>query len=40
MLLEAGQYIKFKSITQDEYDKTLKAVEDGSYQYVVYDKEV
>ena len=40
VLLEAGQYIKFKSITQDEYDKTLKAVEDGSYQYVVYDKEV
>ena len=40
VLLEAGQYIKFKSVTPEEYDAILKAVEDGSYRYVVYDKEV
>ena len=40
MLLEAGQYIKFRSISQKEFDETAKAVEDGSYKYVTYDKEV
>lgn len=40
VLLEAGQYIKFRSITQKEFDATVKAVEDGSYKYVTYDKEV
>ena len=40
VLLEAGQYIKFSSISQKEFDETAKAVEDGSYKYVTYDKEV
>lgn len=40
VLLEAGQYIKFRSISQKEFDETAKAVEDGSYKYVTYDKEV
>ena len=40
VLLEAGQYIKFRAISQKEFDETAKAVEDGSYKYVTYDKEV
>ena len=40
VLLEAGQYIKFRSISQKEFDETAKAVEAGSYKYVTYDKEV
>ena len=40
VLLEAGQYIKFRSISQKEFDEAAKAVEDGSYKYVTYDKEV
>ncbi len=40
VLLEAGQYIKFRSITAEEYRKIEKQVADGTYQYVVYDKEV
>lgn len=40
VLLEAGQYIKFRSISQKEFDETAKTVEDGSYKYVTYDKEV
>lgn len=40
VLLEAGQYIKFRSISQKEFDETAKAEEDGSYKYVTYDKEV
>lgn len=40
VLLEAGQYIRFKSITQEEYDRIVKEVADGTYQYVVSDKEV
>ena len=40
VLLEAGQYIKFRSISQKEFDETAKAVEDGPYKYVTYDKEV
>ncbi len=40
ILLEAGQYIKFRSVTQTEYDQIEKQVADGSYKYVVYDKEV
>lgn len=39
ILLEAGQYIKFKSVTQEEYDKITAGVADGTYQYVLYDKE-
>ena len=40
VLLEAGQYIIFRSISHKEFDETAKAVEDGSYKYVTYDKEV
>jgi len=40
VLLEAGQYIKFKSITQEEYDRIAKEVAENTYEYVVYDKEV
>ena len=40
VLLEAGQYIKFRSIDAAEYAKIEKEVADGTYQYVVYDKEV
>ena len=38
--LEAGQYIKFAAVTEEEYKKIEKEVEDGTYKYVVYDKEV
>ena len=40
VLLEAGQYIKFAAVTEEEYKKSEKEVEDGTYKYVVYDKEV
>lgn len=40
VLLEAGQYIKFRSVNEDEYKKIEKQVEDGTYSYVIYDKEV
>lgn len=39
VLLEAGQYIKFRSVTEEEYGKIEKQVNDGTYQYVVYEKE-
>ncbi len=39
VLLEAGQYIKFCSVTEEEYRRIEKEVEDGTYKYVVYDKE-
>lgn len=39
VLLEAGQYIKFRSVTKEEYDRIEKEVADGTYQYVIYDKE-
>lgn len=40
VLLEAGQYIKFRSVTEEEYKTIENQVADGTYQYVVYDKEV
>lgn len=40
VLLEAGQYIRFKSVTQEEYAQIEKEVADGTYRYVVSDKEV
>ena len=40
VLLEAGQYIKFAAVTEEEYKMIEKEVEDGTYKYVVYDKEV
>ncbi len=39
VLLEAGQYIRFRSVSQEEYERIEKEVADGTYQYVVYDKE-
>lgn len=40
VLLEAGQYIRFKAISQEEYDRLEKEVANNTYQYVIYDKEV
>lgn len=40
ILLEAGQYIKFKAVTEDEYNRISKEAADNTYQYVVYDREV
>lgn len=40
VLLEAGQYIKFRSVTEEEYREIERQVADNTYQYVVYDKEV
>lgn len=39
VLLEAGQYIKFCSVTEEEYREIEKQVENGTYQYVIYHKE-
>lgn len=40
ILLEAGQYIRFKSVSEEEYIAIEKQVADNTYQYVTYDKEV
>lgn len=40
VLLEAGQYIRFRSVTEEEYQKIEQQVADGTYCYVTYDKEV
>lgn len=40
VLLEAGQYIKFRSVTEKEYQTIEKQVADGTYGYVTYSKEV
>lgn len=40
VLLEAGQYIKFRSVAEEEYREIERQVADNTYQYVVYDKEV
>lgn len=40
ILLESGQYIKFYSITKEEYEEIEKEIENGTYRYVIYDKEV
>ena len=39
VLLESGQYIKFRPVTEEEYKAIEKQVENDTYQYVVYDKE-
>lgn len=39
VLLEAGQYIKFRSITAVEYTEIEKQVAEGTYSYVTYAKE-
>ena len=40
VLLEAGQYIKFRAVDEAEYEAIEKQVETGTYQYVVFHKEV
>lgn len=40
VLLEAGQYIRFRSIDEEEYVRIERQVADGTYQYVLSDKEV
>lgn len=40
VLLEAGQYIKFRSVTEEEYRNIEKQAADGTYEYVTYSKEV
>lgn len=40
ILLQAGQYIKFKPVTEEEYRRIEKEVENNTYQYVLYNKEV
>ena len=37
-VLEAGQYIKFRSVTKEEYEKIEKQVEENTYKYVTYAK--
>lgn len=39
VLLEAGQYIKFCSVTKKEYELIERQVNEGIYQYVTYAKE-
>lgn len=39
VLLKAGQYMKFRSVTEAEYRSIEKKIEDGTYEYVTYDKE-
>lgn len=39
VLLEAGQYIRFRSVTGEEYAEIERQVNDGTYQYVIFDKE-
>lgn len=39
VLLEAGQYIKFRSVTEEEYREIERQVNENTYQYVIYDKE-
>ena len=40
VLLEAGQYIKFRAVDEAEYEAIEKQVEAGTYQYVAFHKEV
>jgi TIGR00370 family protein len=40
VLLEAGQYIKFRAVDEAEYEAIEKQVEAGTYQYVIFHKEV
>ena len=40
VLLESGQYIKFRSVTEKEYREIEKQVADNTYKYVKYAKEV
>lgn len=39
VLLEAGQYIKFRSVSREEYERIEKELSDNTYQYVIRRKE-
>lgn len=39
VLLEAGQYIRFRAVDRAEYDAIQKQVDDNTYQYVTYSRE-
>ena len=39
VLLEAGQYIRFRSVSEDEYHEIGKQAESGKYSCAVYEKE-
>ena len=39
VLLEAGQYIRFRSVSEDEYHEIEKQAESGKYSCAVYEKE-
>ena len=39
VLLEAGQYIRFRSVSEDEYYEIEKQAESGKYSCAVYEKE-
>lgn len=39
VLLESGQYIRFRSVSREEYEQIEKQVNDGTYSYVICDKE-
>jgi len=39
VLVKAGDYVKFRPVTREEYEKLLSAVEDGSYSWRSWQKE-
>lgn len=39
VLLAAGQYVKFRAVSEAEYKEIEKQVADGTYQYKTWDKE-
>jgi KipI family sensor histidine kinase inhibitor len=39
ILLKSGNYIKFKSISEEEYEKIQEELDNGTYEYVTYPKE-
>ena len=39
VLLKAGQYIRFRSVTENEYREIEKQVQNDTYRYVVHDRE-
>lgn len=38
ILLKSGNYIKFKSINEEEYQKIKKELDNGTYKYMIYPK--
>ncbi len=39
ILLKSGNYIKFKSINEKEYEKVKQQLDNGTYEYMIYSKE-